>query len=127
MAEVKYWSDPAVTQGIGDQLQELLDESVRAAVADYVKDGLFNFLTGSGTDLQVFFMPDNPLDDIEHKVPLIEMLENELESHIPGNCTVPAIEYIAPADDGDAPRINILQAMIRAYYDNGGPDLKPYK
>lgn len=131
----EFWFDEDLTTEITEALlggikakveakiQNILDETVRAAVEDYVKDGLFSFLTGKGPDLRVLFMPNDPLDGVKHTKPLIEILETELDGHIPRD-TIP-MEYNNPEDE-DWPRVKILQAMIRAYYDNGGPNLKPY-
>jgi hypothetical protein len=107
------------TPSVEARVKKLMNETIIDAVKHYLQIGTL-YIVGDGAKLGVSFcIVEPPWDEIEHAVPLVEMLEDDLEHYTP-RTGLAAIDYEPPDDDEDAPRIRLLRALIKAYYANGG-------
>ncbi len=135
MATDDVWVDDAVVEQtaqdvcddvlwplIAERVKKYMNQTITDAVKEYVEDGVFDGLSGEGTNLEVLFLPFDLLDQFSKSVPLIQILESELESLAPWDNGKPILD---PVDDEYSRRRNLILALIKAYDENGGERPKP--
>lgn len=101
----KIWND-------GGEFDELLQKHVRNAVTEYVQDGFIAMDPGS---LEIIFIASDPMDSLEKRVGLADLIDDRLRDFVPGNVaeSVDILNFEFGNDEEDRAGLVKLQACLR--------------
>lgn len=100
----------------GTEIDEVLEAEIEKAVGEFTKDGFLTISWHNEPEPTVAFYVAEPLDHIECRKTLFDLLVDEVGIYRRGGPDNNDLFY-QPDDDEESRKVKLLQALLRAFLD----------